>query len=63
MRYINDARFLSKDRITNVVKISQPRQNNVSFVRMLSPGNHSDVRLLGIKGLRALKNINTEERL
>lgn len=46
-----------------MVNTSLTRQNNVSFVALLSPGNRSEPKLFGIVAIKAIKNIDREDEL
>lgn len=60
---IHDARYLRKDEFTDMVKVSYSRQNNVSVVRISRLGSRSELRLLGIIAMKAIKNIDREGNL
>lgn len=61
--YSNGVTYLHVNRAPNMVKRSQPRKNNVSFVPQLSPRIWSKLRLYGVIEINALRNIfRNEER-
>lgn len=62
IRCINDLRYLSRDRTTDMVKRSYPKQNNLSMVHILFPGNWWVLKLFGIITIKAIKNIDREEK-
>lgn len=61
IRYINYARYLLEDKPEEMVNKAHQRNNNLLFVQMFSPGNHSEMKLFGILAIEAMKNTGRRE--
>lgn len=62
MRYANDARYLTGDRSTDMVRRLHPKQNKVSFFSISSPENRSDPTIVSIIAFEASKNMSMGKR-
>lgn len=58
MRYKNDAGCLPIQKTAEMVKGSHPTENIVSFVSMLSPGTRSELKLFGVRAIKAWNKID-----
>lgn len=63
MRYIRGVSYLSGYKTTIMVTSSHLKKNYVSITQMLSSESGSDLKLLGIAAIKALRNIDTWEKL
>lgn len=57
IREIYNARYIPDDKTTNKVKRAYSRRNKTSFVHIQYPENRSELKLLGIKAIRAVWKI------
>lgn len=60
MRYLNDATYPRGDESPNILRWFYGTQYDVSFTEMLSPGNQSELNLLGFIESKSFGNIDRE---
>lgn len=63
MSYIDKATYLLRDKTIDILKRTQSKQNNVSFVQMMSTGSRSVLKLCRIIAIKDLKNLVKGTRL
>lgn len=62
MRYISGPKNLTGGEDSGMEKRTHPRQNNVSFIQILSPGNRPDMKLFEIMAIKAMKSTDIGEK-
>lgn len=63
MRFIDDSRYLRGDKFTEIQRRLKPRENNMSFEQMSSPGGASKRKEYRIIAVKALRKMDVEEGL